>query len=204
VLVPLVLVGVGVGTYVLVRSGGEEPPSPPQAKPFVFTRGQTHFFPIGASAAKLSPEQRETARAGVDGVMSDVYDAGFVTRSRWEGGAFTGVLQHFAPDAVEEARNDLAELTLGSEARRLESVKPESGILDVAFLLRKLEPMAAIATTQFNAEGRLAGGGGLRVTHEGKYFLRLIDGQWRIVGYEVDGSLDTGGPGTPRTAGTTP
>jgi hypothetical protein len=197
VLVPLLLVGVGVGTYVFLRSDGGEPPPAAKPKPFLFTRGQTHFFSIGGSAAKLTPEQKEAARAGVDGVMSDVYDAAFVTRSRWEGGAFSSVLQHFAPEALEEARKDLAELTLGSEARRLQSVKPESGILEVAFLLRKLEPMAAIATTEFHAQGRLSGGGGLSVTHEGKYFLRLIDGQWRIVGYEVDGALDSGGPGTP-------
>jgi hypothetical protein len=204
-LVPLLLLGVGVGTYVFLRSRGDEAaprPSPPQ--PFVFTRGQTHFFSIGGSAAKLSPEQKEGARAGVDSVMSDVYDAGFVTRSRWEGGRFTGVLAHFAPEAARQAEKDLAELTLGSEAQRLESVKPETGVLEVAFLLRRLEPMAAIATANFQGQGKLSGGGRLSVAHQGKFFLRLIEGQWRIVGYEVDGSLDTGRTSTPTPMGTTP
>lgn len=204
VLVPLLLVGVGVGAYLFLRNREEPPRRVAPAKPFVFTRGQTHFVSIGGSATKLTPEQREAARAGVDNVLNDLYDAGFVTKSRWEKGAFTSVLQHFAPAAAEEAQNDLDELTLGPEAMRLQSVKPENGVLEVAFLMNKQEALGAIAETKFQANGRLSNGGNLTVTHEGKFFLRLVDGAWRIVGYEVDGSLDTGVASTPTPAETTP
>jgi hypothetical protein len=205
VLVPLLLVGVGVGAYLFLRARDEEPlrPSAP-AKPFAFTRGQTHFVSIGGSVEKLTPEQREAARSGVDNVLNDLYDAGFVTKSRWEKGAFTSVFQHFAQDAAEEAQNDLGELTLGPEAQRLRSVKPDNSVLEVDFLMNKQDPLAAIAQTEFQAQGKLTGGGNLSVRHEGRFFLRLIDGSWRIVGYEVDGSLDSGVAATPTPAETTP
>jgi hypothetical protein len=205
VLVPLLLVGLGVGTYVFLRSREEAPPRrAAPAKPFAFTRGQTHFVTIGGSAAKLTPEQKESARSGVDNVLNDVYDAGFVTKSRWEKGAFTSVFQHFAEVAAEQAQEDLPELTLGPEALRLQSVKPEKGVLTIDFLMNKQEPLAAIAETEFLANGRLSGGGNLAVSHKGKFFLRLIDGAWRIVGYEVDGSLDSGVASTPTPVETSP
>lgn len=205
VLVPLLLVGVGVGAYLFLRNREEAPPRrAAPAEPFAFTRGQTQFVSIGGSAANLTPEQREAARAGVDTVLNDIYDAGFVTKSRWENGAFTGVFQHFAPAAAEMAQEDLAELTLGPEAQRLQSVKPENGVLEVGFLMNKQEPLAAIAETDFLATGKLSGGGNLAVSHQGKFFLRLIDGAWRIVGYEVDGSLDSGIAAKPTPAETTP
>jgi hypothetical protein len=205
VLIPILLVGLGVGTYVFLRSREEASPRrAAPAKPFAFTRGQTHFVSIGGSAAKLTPDQKESARAGVDNVLSDVYDAGFVTKSRWEKGAFTSVLQHFAEVAAEQAQQDLPELTLGPEALRLQSVKPEKGVLTIDFLMNKQDPLAAIAEAEFEASGKLSGGGNLAIAHEGRFFLRLIDGVWRIVGYEVDGSLDSGTAATPTPVETSP
>jgi hypothetical protein len=205
VLIPILLVGLGVGTFVFLRSREEASPRrAAPAKPFAFTRGQTHFVSIGGSAAKLTPDQKESARAGVDNVLSDVYDAGFVTKSRWEKGAFTGVFQHFAEVAAEQAQEDLPELTLGPEALRLQSVKPEKGVLTIDFLMNKQDPLAAIAEAEFEASGKLSGGGNLAIAHEGRFFLRLIDGVWRIVGYEVDGSLDSGTAATPTPVETSP
>jgi hypothetical protein len=206
VLVPLLLVGVAVGAY-LYFTGGEEAAPPRRAVPagpFTFTRGQTHFVVVGGSASKLTPEQRESARSGVDNLLNDLYDAGFVTKPRWEKGAFTAIFPHFAQAAAEQAQQDLAELTLGAEAERLQSVKPGDGILKISFLMNKQEPVAAVAEADFQAEGKLVGGGSLAITHEGRFFLRLIDGAWRIVGYEVDGSLDSGSAATPTPLETTP
>lgn len=204
VFVPLLLVGVGVAAY-LYFTREEEAPRPAQpAEPFAFTRGQTHFVAIAGSVEKLTPEQKEAARAGVDSVLNDVYDAGFVTKSRWEKGAFSSVFQHFAQAAAKQAQDDLPELTLGPEALQLQSVKPDKGTLTVDFLMNKQEPMAAIAQAQFEAVGKMSGGGSLAISHQGRFFLRLIDGAWRIVGYEVDGSLDSGAAATPTPVGTTP
>jgi hypothetical protein len=206
VFVPLLLVGVGVAAYLyFTREEGEAPrPAQPVAESFVFTRGQTHFVSVGGSVEKLTPEQKESARAGVDNVLNDVYDAGFVTKSRWEQGAFSGVFQHFAEAAAKQARDDLPELTLGPEALQLQSVKPETDTLTVDFLMNKQDPLAAIAKAEFQAVGKLSGGGSLTISHQGRFFLRLIDGAWRIVGYEVDGNLDSGTAATPTPAGTTP
>jgi hypothetical protein len=206
VIVPLLLVGVGVAAYLYFTREKEEAPRParPVAEPFVFTRGQTHFVSIGGSAEKLTPEQKEAARAGVDTVLSDVYDAGFVTKSRWENAAFSSVFQHFAQAAAKQAQEDLPELTLGPEAMQLQSVKPETGTLTVDFLMDKQNPLAAIAEAEFQAVGKLSDGGSLTISHQGRFFLRLIDGAWRIVGYEVDGNLDSGTAATPTPVGTTP
>lgn len=205
VLVPLLVVGVAVGAYLYFRGGDELPPRRAvPAKPFTFTRGQTHFVVVGGSASKLTPEQREAARSGVDNLLNDLYDAGFVTKPRWEKGTFTAIFQHFAEAAAEQAQKDLAELTLGPEAERLRSVKPGEGILKISFLMNKQEPVAAVAEADFQAEGKLVGGGNLAITHQGRFFLRVIEGAWRIVGYDVDGSLDSGSAATPTPVETTP
>jgi hypothetical protein len=206
VFVPLVLVAVAVGAYLFFRRGEESEPvrraAPPV--PFTFARGQTHFVSVAGSASKLTPEQREAARAGVDALLNDLYDAAFVTKARWEKGAFTAILPHFAGAAAEQARQDVAELTLGPEAERLQSVKPGEGVLRISFLMSKQEPVAAVAEADFQAQGKLLGGGDLAIAHEGKFFLRVVDGAWRIVGYDVDGSLDSGSAATPTPVETTP
>ena len=205
VFVPLLLVGVGVAAYLYFTREEEKAPRPAQpAEPFVFTRGQTHFVSIGGSVEKLTPEQKESARAGVDNVLSDVYDAGFVTKSRWEKGAFSSVFQHFAEAAAEQAQDDLSELTLGPEALQLQSVTPETDTLTVDFLMNKQDPLGAIAESEFRAAGKLPGGGILTISHQGRFFLRLIDGAWKIVGYQVDGNLDSGTAATPTPVETTP
>jgi hypothetical protein len=151
-------------------------------------------------------ELRKVETVALDGVPSDdvlngvaeelqatldaMYSAGFVDPDQWQDGEFPAVLEAFADEAAKGARKDLADLTLGEAAQELESVAPGPSRLDVKFLLTPdQQPFAAVATTTFRAEGVLEQGGILSVVHEGRYLMQRIEGEWLIVGYEVDGKL---------------
>ena len=130
------------------------------------------------------------AAKDIRATLDAMYLAGFVDPDRWAGGTFPEVLEAFSSRTAAGAEGDLAELTLGSAHARLDAVTPGPSQLDVEFLLDGDRlPFAAIATTVFRAEGRLAGGGSLSVMHEGRYVMRPVDGRWVIVGYQVDGKL---------------
>ncbi|HVM11940.1 MAG TPA: hypothetical protein VM638_05635, partial [Actinomycetota bacterium] len=113
---------------------------------------------------------------------------------------FPKVVEAFAPGTVDAAQRDLAELTLGPGSARITRVVPAESRLDVGILLSKKEPVAAVARTAFGADATVRGGGSVRVSHGGTYFLRMIDGTWKIVGYDVDGSIESVDP----QAGPTP
>jgi hypothetical protein len=143
-----------------------------------------------ATDGKASKAELRQAAKEIRATLDAMYLAGFVDPDRWDGGAFPEVLEAFSSQTAAGAEEDLAELTLGSAHGRLDAVTPGRSQLDVEFLLDGDRlPFAAIATTVFRAEGQLAGGGSLSVTHEGRYVMRPVDGRWVIVGYQVDGKL---------------
>jgi hypothetical protein len=47
-----------------------------------------------------------------------------------------------------------------------------------------------VAFATFRAVGELATRGRLSIEHRGEYVMRVVDGAWRIVGYQVQGSLE--------------
>jgi hypothetical protein len=124
------------------------------------------------------------------GTLDAMYVAGFVDPGKWEGGTFPEVLEAFDGPAARQARRDLEDLTLGSTSRQVESVQPRPGRLNVSFLLEGRRPLAAVAFATFRAVGALRDGGRLSIQHQGEYVMRVVDGAWRIVGYQVQGNLE--------------
>jgi hypothetical protein len=162
---------------------------------FSFELGQIKGQGVeGSAAAGRLQGPAEDLRATLDAM----YVAGFIDPGKWEGGTFPEVVEAFAGPAAKQARRDLQDLTLGSTSRRVASVRPGRGRLNVSFLLDGRRPFAAVALATFQATGALRGGGRLSIQHQGEYVMRVVDGAWRIVGYEVEGSLERAAPrGTP-------
>jgi hypothetical protein len=137
-----------------------------------------------------NPDALRSTAEDVRSTLDAMYVAGFVDPGKWEDGRFPEVLEAFSGPAARQARRDLEDLTLGPTSRRLELVRPEPGRLNVSFLLDGTRPTAAVAFTTFRGVGELTGGGRLDIQHRGEYMMRVVDGSWLIVGYDVDGSLE--------------
>ena len=182
----LVLAAVGAGLWFFLFRGdgllGEK-----EAPVFLFELRKVESVSLGG---KPSEETLNSQAEEVQATLDAMYSAGFVDPEQWQNGEFPAVLEAFTDEAAEGARKDLADLTLGAAAQEVESVTPGPSRLDVKFLLTpNKQPFAAVATTTFRAEGVLEQGGILSVLHEGRYLMQRIDGEWLIVGYEVDGKL---------------
>jgi hypothetical protein len=183
----LVLAAVGAGLWFFLLRGGDGLLGEKEAPVFLFELRKVESVALGGEPSK---EALNSQAEEVQATLDAMYSAGFVDPEQWQNGEFPAVLEAFTGEAAKGARKDLADLTLGAAAQEVESVTPGPSRLDVKFLLTPNEqPFAAVATTMFRAEGILEQGGILSVVHEGRYLMQRIEGQWLIVGYEVDGKL---------------
>ncbi len=144
---------------------------------------------------------------GVDDAAEDIretldalYVAGYIDPSKWEGGTFPEVLEQFDEAAAERASAGLDQFTLGDQAEQVAFVEPVVGVLKIRVLFdAETDPVGAVATTRFVADGQLDRGGPMHVIHRGTYYLSPQGGSWRIGGYDVAGAVASGprltGPG---------
>ncbi len=193
VIVPILVAALGVGAFLLLKKGGEGAPGPKETPrvAFAFQEVNTRYYRI---EKKPQIDQVEYSFAEINGLMNGFYDAGFVNPDAWQGGTFPDVLGAFAPSAAEQSALDLAALTLGPESAQLKSVSPLENHLQITVLLdREGAPITSVAYAQFSGTGALKTGGELAIAHDASYFLRKVEGAWRIIGYDVDASLDSAG-----------
>jgi len=168
-------------------------PPPPSASPspsayaLEVTLRRVKAIPVSGTVKKR--KLRAPAEA-VRQTFTDLYATAFVDPARWEGGAFPGLFDHFAPAAREEARRHLDDLTLGRAAEHLSAVRPEWARLDVRFLLGPARvPVAAQASMRFAATAFAGDGTEVPVRHRGEYVLERLEGRWLVVSYRVDGGF---------------
>lgn len=161
--------------------------TPTRATPaFSFELGRVRAVAAEGGNARAEGPARE-----VHAAMDALYTAAFVDPALWEGGTFSAVLGAFTGPAAERARGDLVDLTLGSAATEVAFVDPGTSRLHLSVLVDgNGSPIAATATARFRARGDLRDGRELTVFHAGRYFLRPVEGQWRISGYDVEGVLE--------------
>jgi hypothetical protein len=166
------------------------PPSPSPSLPaYALEVTLRRVKAIAVSGTVKQRKLRAPAEA-VRQTFTDLYATAFVDPSRWEGGAFPGLFDHFAPAAREEARRHLDDLTLGRAAEHLSAVRPEWARLDVRFLLGPARvPVAAQASMRFAATAFAGDGTEVPVRHRGEYVLERLEGRWLVVTYRVDGGF---------------
>jgi LCP family protein required for cell wall assembly len=121
--------------------------------------------------------------------LERLYSIAFVDPSGWDGGRFPDLARSFAGDARETVRGDLGALTLGPAARVVEAVRPERARVEVRFLADASKRLvAAFAQVAFEATA-FAGDAELPIEQSGAYTLRRVDGDWRVVAYDVRGRI---------------
>ena len=145
----------------------------------------------------------EPTRAVRD-TMSELYTIGFVDPVRWQAGEFPSLFRLFAGPVRDQASRDIADLTLGPVARDVDAVQPRRALLDLRFLADgKARPLVAVADVRFAGIAQ-AGDTRAPVTHEGEYVLRRVNGEWRVVSYDVAGHVPNVLEGGPRDAAFVP
>jgi hypothetical protein len=197
ILLGLLLLAGGLGVWLWASSG--EPaagpsvgpsssPSPvPPAYSVEVTLRRVKAIPVRGSvkARKLRAPAEEVRQT-----FTDLYAAAFVDPARWEGGAFPGIFDHFAPTARGEARQHLDDLTLGRAAEHVSAVRPEWARLDVRFLLGPARvPVAAQASMRFAATAFNEDGVEVPIRHRGDYMLERLEGRWLVTSYRVNGGF---------------
>lgn len=135
------------------------------------------------SGRRVRPKRLRPAARAVGRVMTDLYSTGFVDADGWMDGTFPTLGNLFTLRTRSRMRRDLAELTLGSLARRVDEVRPGASTIGVRFLVGR-RPFVAVASVKFRATA-LAGDVTLPIVHSGSYTLRRVGDRWQIASYEV-------------------
>ena len=135
------------------------------------------------------------AGAAVKETLDELYFSAFVDEGSW--GDYGAAFELFDGAAAARAESDAEVLTLGSAAgETFDSLDAPSGTITILVLTdRQDAPVSAVADVEFEATARGAGGGAsTQVVSVGSFFLRQVDGAWRIFAYQVDRSdVETGG-----------
>ena len=135
------------------------------------------------AGGRVRPARLRPAAHAVRRVITAFYSTGFVEPEAWEGGRFPSLESFFTVRTRPRVRRDLAELTLGSLARRVDEVRPAASSIGVRFLVGR-RPFVAVASVTFR-ETALIDDAKLQVRHSGSYTLRRVEDRWQIASYEV-------------------
>ncbi len=191
-----VAVALAGGALLLLRSGGGPlgrllPQAPEDQVPaFAFSLGKV--TPIPATAADprdLRDEAKAAARAAAL-VLNRLYVEAFLDPASWRAGAYDKVWEAFEAGAADAAREDVEVLTLGTTlGASLDRVEPEGGRVTAKVLLDgEGRPVTVVAIVTFRAVAVAGDGGETLLVSRGQYFLRRLDGDWRVFSYEVERS----------------
>jgi hypothetical protein len=151
---------------------------------------------------KVLPRAKKAAE-GVRTSLDVVYFDGFVDPDHWDGGDYDDVWAVFDDGAREQAKNDVKTLTLGDDVGDVyEFVQPDKGVVAVNVLTGPNdEPSQVLAKAFFSATAEHDDGTYTKITSSGTFFLRQVDGDWRIISYDVDRTEKVTAPPTPPASG---
>ena len=94
----------------------------------------------------------------------------------------------FDGEAQTRAQADVDVLTLGPTAKDdVEALTAPNGTLTISVLMDKKDaPFTAVAEVQFQANAEGKDNTTTEISSLGSFFLRQVDGAWRIYAYRVD------------------
>jgi hypothetical protein len=155
--------------------------------------GEFAFRLAGVQAAPLTltppSELKDTAREagiGIKETMDELYFRAFVDTGSW--GDYGAAFDLFDGDAQARAEADEEVLTLGATAKDdFETIEGPDGLLTIVVQTDKKDaPVTAIAEVQFQADAQRKDDSTTQISSVGSFFLRQVDGAWKIFAYRVD------------------
>jgi hypothetical protein len=178
-----------VAIAVILLTGGKVPLIDGADGPngFGFELGKVQATPVTRTPPPELHGVAQEASAGVKETMDELYFLAFVDEGSW--GDYGAAFELFEGGAATRAESDQEVLTLGSTASdSFESIEAPSGTLTISVLTDKNDaPVSAVATVEFEATVQAAAGdASTQIVSAGSFFLRQVDGAWRIFAYDVD------------------
>lgn len=179
-----------VAIAAVLLSGGKVPlidGGPDGPGGFSFQLGKVEATTISKTPRSELNDVAQEAGAGVKETMDELYFRAFVDQGSW--GDYEAAFELFDGRAVARAGSDAEVLTLGSTANDdFDALDEATGTLTVSVLTdAKDAPVSAVAQVEFEAIVEARGGGAsTQVVSVGSFFLREVEGGWRIFAYEVD------------------
>jgi hypothetical protein len=182
----LLLAVVGVLAFLLTRDGNGFG---------IFSSGGT--LPVHFDVTKVSVETttttktkavKDAANGAADQVKTQLealYFNAYVDPDTW---GDPGELEDlFTEDALARVKDDVATLTIGEHANdEYDFVTPTKGKLKVRVLTdADDQPTQAIATVAFIGRAEHDDSTFTRISSEGSYFFKRIDGDWKIFAFRV-------------------
>jgi hypothetical protein len=176
-----------IGGFLLF--GGDEPLIPNGSSgpgEFAFRLANVQASPMTLTPP---PELKDTAReagVGIKDTMDELYFRAFVDTGSW--GDYGAAFELFDGEAQTRAEADEEILTLGATAKDdFDALDAPSGILTIVVLTDKKDaPATAIAEVQFQADAQGKDDTTTQISSIGSFFLRQVDGAWKIFAYRVD------------------
>lgn len=192
------LVAIVVGVVLL--SGGDVPlidSGPTGPGEFAFELGNVVPTPLSDTPGASLQGTARAAGNDVKATMDELYLRAFVDTDQW--GGYEGAFAMFDDAAAERAQADAAVLTLGLDANDLyDAMDSASGQLQISVLMdQKDQPVKAIADVEFVANAERTDGGTTEIQSTGSFFLRMVNGEWRVFAYRVDRDDQTTGASSP-------
>ena len=188
----------GVGGLAFALTGGNDGPlgplvpgtgEPERVTPeFTFRAGKTQAVPTVASQnAKQLMGEAQRASKETTAVVDDLYTAAFLDPDNWTSGTYDSAFELFDEPARQEARSSVAALTAGTSAgETFDDIQPEGGVIRSEVLMdTKGHAARVVARVTFTARATNKDGTFTLLVSEGEYFLRSIDGDWKVVAFDV-------------------
>jgi len=178
---------VGIGLFALL--GGDVPlidTGPKGSDTFSFELDHVRARPITHTPAADLQDVASEAGTGVKETMDELYFRAFVDKGSW--GDYEAAFELFDGPAASRAQADAEVLTLGASAGDLfDAMSNATGTLAISVLTdEEDQPVTAVAEVQFAADAETKDGSSTEVVSSGSFFLRNVDGAWRIFAYRVD------------------
>jgi hypothetical protein len=188
VVVALLVIG-GVlllGGDLPVIDGGPDGPGA-----FAFELGNVTASPTSDTPPSELRDVASEAGTGIKETIDELYFRAFVDTGSW--GDYEAAYELFDGRAATRAEADAEVLTLGPTANdTYDRLEDASGSLTIAVLTDRQDvPATAIAEVRFEATAEAGGGRATQIESVGTFFLREVDGAWRIFAYRVDRSDET-------------
>jgi hypothetical protein len=153
---------------------------------FSFHLGNVQASPITATPPSELKDTAREAGTGIKETMDELYFRAFVDTGSW--GDYGAAFDLFDGAAKTRAEADIDVLTLGPTANDdVEALSAPSGTLTISVLTDKKDaPSTAVAEVQFLADAQRKDNTTIQISSIGSFFLRQVDGAWRIFAYRVD------------------
>lgn len=183
---------------IYIATGGKEGPlgsivgdgEPERTTPaFDFETSKAIAIASDASAKQKDLQAEATRVANETTPLIDsLYTEGFLDPDNWTVGAYDEAWEVFDENSRVEAQTQGDALTAGPAAGdTFTDIQPVRGVLETRVLVGPDgEAVSVVAIVNFIAQGSMEGGSRTLFRSEGQYFLRQVNGEWKVVGFEVD------------------